>query len=66
MYDLLEQINTRKYKIGKSKCFVVTNPKIREIFAAEFKDRIIHHLVVNQLEPYFEKRFIPAVYSCRK
>lgn len=44
----------------------MTYPKIREIFAADFKDRIVHHLLVSYLEPYFEKRFIYSSFACRK
>ena len=33
--------------------FVVRHPKPREILAAEFGNRVVHHLVV----PWFERRF---------
>ena len=46
--------------------FVVTEPKIREIFAAEFRDRVIHHLLCNYLSPIFEPKFIFDSYACRK
>jgi len=46
--------------------FVVTEPKIREIFAAEFRDRVIHHLLYNYLSPIFEPKFIFDSYACRK
>ncbi len=65
LFDLLLEINTKTYTIKPSTCFVATYPKLREIFAANFRDRIVHHLVVNAIEPYFEKRFISWVYSCR-
>ena len=51
---------------GKSICFVVRNPKPREVFAADFKDRIVHHLVVRFLEKHWEKVFIHDSYACRK
>jgi hypothetical protein len=38
----------------------------REIFAADFRDRVIHHLVVNYLEPLYEPMLILDSYSCRK
>lgn len=31
------------YKIGRSICFIVDSPVKREVFAASFRDRIIHH-----------------------
>jgi len=46
--------------------FVVTAPKIREIFAADFRDRVIHHLLYNYVEPIFEQKFIFDSYACRK
>ena len=63
---LLEEINSRTYKIGRSTCFIVYLPKIREVFAALFRDRIVHHLIINCLRPYFEKYFIDSCYSCRE
>jgi len=46
--------------------FVVTEPKIREIFAADFQDRVVHHLLYNYLSPIFEPKFIFDSYACRK
>jgi len=46
--------------------FVVTELKPREVFAANFKDRVVHHLLVNYLEPIWEPKFIDQSYSCRK
>lgn len=45
---------------------MVTYPKLREIFAADFRDRIVHHLLTNEIEPYFERRFIYDSFACRK
>jgi len=66
LVKLLEEINTKTYKVWKSYCFIAHKPKIREIFAAGFRDRIVHHLVIWLIEDYFEKRFINNVFSCRK
>lgn len=63
---LWKEVNSRKYEIGKSICFIVTKPKIREIFAADFRDRIVHHVVMMRLEPLFEEVFIEDNYNCRK
>jgi RNA-directed DNA polymerase len=48
------------------KCFVVTEPKPREIFAAEFRDRVVHHLVITVMEPIWERKFIHTSFACRK
>lgn len=63
---LWRELNERTYRIGRSITFVVTKPKPREIFAAEFRDRIVHHLVAGRLEPLFEETFIEDTYNCRK
>ncbi len=42
------------YKPGTSTCFLVKYPKLREVFAAAFRDRIIHHWICMRLVPHFE------------
>lgn len=64
--ELWREINEMTYTIGRSIAFVVTNPKPREVFAADFRDRIVHHLVAKRLEPLFESVFIEDSYNCRK
>lgn len=63
---LRKELLSRTYKPGKSICFVVTKPKLREIFAADFRDRIVHHVLVSYLEPIWERKFIDQSYACRK
>jgi hypothetical protein len=46
--------------------FTVTDPKLRTISAVPFEDRIIHHALMNILEPLFEKPLIDHCYACRK
>lgn len=64
--QLHKELCDRTYFPGKSVCFVVTYPKLREVFAADFRDRVVHHLLVSRLEPYFEKRFVHTSFACRK
>lgn len=63
---LWRDVNKRKYQIGRSICFLVNRPKLREVFAADFRDRIIHHVIMQRLEPLFEKFFIEDTFNCRK
>lgn len=42
------------YKPSTSTCFLVKFPKLREVFAAAFRDRIIHHWMCLRLGPLFE------------
>ena len=63
---LRNRINDRTYMPGKSICFVVTRPRYREVFAAAFEDRIVHHYIALRLEPLFEQIFSPRTFNCRK
>lgn len=63
---LCEEINDNTYKIGRSIAFIVKYPVQREIFAADFRDRIVHHLVISKINDLLEKEFMPNSYSCRK
>ena len=62
---LCDEINNGTYRPGKSVAFIVDTPVKREIFAAEFRDRVVHHLIIAKLNPLFEKAFIYDSYACR-
>ncbi len=66
LVQLCNAINNNTYTIGSSIAFIVNKPVKREIFAADFCDRIIHHLIIRKLNPLFEKHFINDSYACRK
>lgn len=66
LFELFDEIIAHNYKPRPSICFVVNKPVKREIFAADFRDRIVHHLIYNYIAPIFEKSFINDSYSCRK
>lgn len=54
------------YRPGRSICFVITRPKPREVWAAAFRDRIVHHLLYNRIGPRFERSFIADSCACIK
>jgi len=66
LWKLLEDLRGRVYQSGASVCFAVKEPVVREIFAADFRDRVVHHLFVRAVESHFEKYFIYDSYACRK
>jgi len=66
LLELHSSLNNKSYESKRSVCFIVLKPKPREIFAADFRDRIVHHLLVKELEKIFEKRFIFDSFACRK
>ena len=52
-----------------SECFVVRFPKLREIFAANFLDRIVQHWIILRIEPLLEELFVSTgdvSFNCRK
>ncbi|MBR5042994.1 MAG: reverse transcriptase [Bacteroidales bacterium] len=60
---------TGTYKPTTSTCFLVHYPKLREVFAAAFRDRIVHHWICMRLIPLFEERFVSqgnVSFNCRK
>ena len=64
--QLWEDLNNMTYTISPSIVFGVTRPKCREVFAANFRDRIVHHLLMIKLEPLLEEEMIDNSYNCRK
>lgn len=64
--DLTEAINSRTYEPLPSITFVVSRPVYREVFAANFRDRVIHHYIALRLEPLFEGVFSDRTFNCRK
>lgn len=66
LVQLCDDLLSRNYVISPSIYFIQQHPIQREIFAWNFRDRIVHHLVYNYISPYWEKQFIYDSYSCRK
>ena len=66
LMQLYRELQTKTWHPGSCNCFIVDKPVKREIFAAPFKDRIVHHILISELEPCFEKYFIHDSYACRK
>ena len=66
---LWNEVRTGRYYPGTSKCFVVKWPVYREVFAADFADRVMHHWWALRVNPLFEKRFTEqgnVSKNCRK
>jgi retron-type reverse transcriptase len=54
------------YEPGNYNYFTIKEPKERIISVAPFRDRVVHHALVNIIEPIYEKRFIYDSYATRK
>ncbi|HUY34674.1 MAG TPA: reverse transcriptase/maturase family protein [Pirellulales bacterium] len=54
------------YLFGRCHQFVVHDPKQRIITAPDFRDRVVHHALINVCEPVFERWLIDDTYACRR
>ncbi len=62
---LERDINNRTYVPERYNCFVVRDPKLREIFAPSFRDRIVHHVIVDRIQPFLDPQFIHDSFANR-
>ena len=65
LYQLQYELVNGKYEPERSVAFIVRKPKLREVFAASFRDRVVHHLLCGYLSPIYEKVFIYDSLACR-
>ncbi|MBR0372413.1 RNA-directed DNA polymerase [Candidatus Saccharibacteria bacterium] len=56
----------RTYRPSRGTAHIIHEPVIREIFAASFRDRVVHHLIYDMVYDFWDKRFIYDSYSCRE
>ncbi|WP_232071825.1 RNA-directed DNA polymerase [Paraburkholderia pallida] len=63
---LYDELIDGSYTPGRSICFVITRPKPREVWAADFRDRVVHHLLYRRIAPRFERSFIADSCACIK
>ena len=63
---LQEQLKNKKYYPSRLSKFVIRDPKTRTIHSSIFRDRIVHHAIINIIQPIFEKRFIYDSFASRK
>ena len=71
-YDLESQLARLRselvngnYRPSGYRHFSIRDPKPRVIYAAAFRDRVVHHSLVAAIEPIFERRMIYDSYACR-
>lgn len=61
---LRDDLLSGAYRPGRSICFVITRPKPREVWAADIRDRIVHHLLYNQVAARFIAGFVAGCSAC--
>lgn len=64
--DLWQELNEHRYKPRRSIAFIVEHPVKREIFAADFRDRVVHHLIARRIYGLLEQQFLTDSYSTQK
>jgi retron-type reverse transcriptase len=60
------ELSDQTYRPGPYRTFHLYQPKKRQISAAPYRDRVVHHALTRVLEPIFERSFLPDSYACRK
>ena len=64
LYDLHQELISGRYRPGRSTCFVITRPRAREVWAADYCDRIVHHLLYNHIAKRFIASFVAGSCAC--
>lgn len=65
LWHLQEELQTQTYQPGDYSTFKIYEPKPRMISAAPFRDRVVHHALINVIAPLFERSFIFDSYANR-
>ena len=66
LMEIVKQLNERSYIPKVSNCYVITEPALREIYAAQFSDRIVQHFYMKEVEKILENELVDGCCSCRK
>lgn len=63
--DIVHDINERTYVHSRSSCFGILYPTAREIYAAQFRDRVIQHFYIEEIEDALNQTLVYSTTSCR-
>ena len=66
LWKIKRELENKTWQPGPYRAFVVKEPNLREIFAADFQDRIVHHALFRIINPVLKPSFIYHSYACRK
>jgi retron-type reverse transcriptase len=64
LWELHAELENASYRWGAFRRFFLRDPKYRQIRAAPFRDRVVHHAIFNVLDPIFRRGFIADSYAC--
>ncbi len=65
LIELQRQLTDSSYRPGDYRLFSIYERKPRTIAAAPFRDRVVHHALMNVIEPPLDRTFIDHSYACR-
>lgn len=65
LLTLQAELLTGRYQPSPYRFFEVRDPKCRTIAVAPFRDRVVHHAIVQVLTPIYERIFIHDSYATR-
>ena len=63
---LQQELAARDYHVGDYRQFTLYERKPRLISAAQFRDQVVHHALMNVIEAPLDRCFIFGSYACRK
>ena len=63
--SLQHELSTDSWRPQPYRSFSIREPKPRRISAADFRDRVVHHAIMNVLDPFFERQLFAHSYACR-
>lgn len=66
LLGLQAELTEGRYCPGEYRSHWITRPKPRLISAAPYRDRVVHHALMNVLEPILDRHFHPHSYACRQ
>ncbi|MCK5541846.1 MAG: hypothetical protein KAI40_04070 [Desulfobacterales bacterium] len=64
IFKIIECLKNKTYQPGRYRDFHIYDPKLRLISAAPYFDRVIHHAIINIIEPLIGPVFIHDTYAC--
>lgn len=62
--DLARQLEAGRYRTAPFRLKIIHEPKARLIAAAALVDRVVHHALLTEIGPTFERGFIDHSYAC--
>src|SRR3990167_9127082 len=58
LLKLSEELHLQTYQPHPLKTFIIRDPKTRKISKSKFRDRVVHHALINVIGSLFQKSFI--------